>query len=164
MAATEPKVEVHHAGIAHEHRDMDHRIVIGFLVVLGCAGLLIHLSLWGLFRNMGAEEFAGHQTTNPMETSNEQLRPIGGDPAVTFPMPRLQPNPQADLNKFRLREEEQLSSYGWADRSTGKIHIPIEQAIDLMASSWPKNAGPSAQPTKPTTPVQKRASGPEEHE
>jgi hypothetical protein len=154
-----------HPDIAYEHRDMDHRIVLAFLVVLGCTGLLIHLALWGVFRDMGASDYAGHQTTNPMMTSNEELREVGGDPAVTFPMPRLQPNPQADLNKFRLREEEQLNSYGWVDQEHGKIHIPIEQAIDVMASSWPKNAEPGAQPTKPATPpAQKQNDQPEAHE
>jgi len=149
MAAIEPELEVRNPNVAFEHRDLDHRIVIAFLVVLACGGLLIHLALWGVFRGMGASEFAGHQTTNPIMTSNEQLRDVGGDPAVTFPMPRLQPNPQADLNKFRLREEEQLNSYGWVDQKAGKIHIPIERAIDVMANSWPKNAQSETQGGSP---------------
>src|SRR5690349_5962434 len=51
-----------------------------------------------------------------------------------FPEPRLQPNPAADLNKFRTQEDEILNSYGWADQQAGVAHIPIEQAIDIIAA------------------------------
>ena len=89
-----------------------------------------------MFEELAGSLFVPHQTTNPIVTSNEELHDIGGDPAVTMPMPRLQPDPVADLNKFRDREDEELNSYGWVDQQTGKIHIPIERAIDFMSGSW----------------------------
>jgi hypothetical protein len=163
MEASKPTLEVRHPDVAYEHRDLDHRIVLTFLFFLGCGGLLIHIALWGAFRTLGSAEYAGHQTTNPIMTSNEQLREVGGDPALTFPMPRLQPNPPADLNKFRVREEEQLNSYGWVDRSARRIHIPIERAIDIMASSWPDNEG-NTQARTLSPQASQQPHKPEEHE
>jgi hypothetical protein len=32
-----------------------------------------------------------------------------------------------------LREEQQLHSYGWVDQSAGSVHIPIDQAMQLIA-------------------------------
>ncbi len=153
MGTTNSELEIRHPKVAYEPRDMNHRTVFLFLFVLGCAGLLIHIGIWGLFVTWGQEEYAGHQTTNPIMTSNEELKEVGGDPAITFPRPRLQPNPVADLNKFRIREEEQLNSYGWVDPSVGRIRIPIERAIDILGTSWDEHSAklsgqsPAAKPS-----------------
>jgi hypothetical protein len=124
--------------VSYEPRDLSHRAVFAFLLILGCGGVVILLAMWGVFRYLGGSQYAGHQTTNPIMTSNEELKEIGGDPALSFPMPRLQPNDIADLNKFRVSEEEQLNSYGWVDQSQQKIHIPIERAIEMLGSAWPQ--------------------------
>jgi len=131
-------LDVRHLDVSYEHRDLSHRVVFGTLLTLLCAGMLIHLVVWGVFRHLGSSEFVPHQSTNPIMTSNEELKEVGGDPALSFPGPHLQPNPVADLNKFRVREEQELNTYGWVDQQAGKIHIPIERAIDILASSWPE--------------------------
>ena len=138
-AAINPSGEkrVQHSDVSFDLRDMEPRAVFGFFILLAAGGLLAHVAVWGVFRYMGGAEFAGHQTTNPIMTSTEQLREIGGDPAINFPPPNLQPDPTADLNKFRVSEEEELNSYGWIDPAARKIHIPIESAIDDMSKSWP---------------------------
>ncbi len=136
METNHSELEIRHPRVAYEHRDMDYRTVFVFLFVLACGALLIHIAIWGLFEQWGKDKYAGHQTTNPIMTSNEELKDIGGDPAVTFPPPQLQPNPVADLNKFRIREEQRLNSYGWVDPAAGRIRIPIERAIDILGSSW----------------------------
>jgi hypothetical protein len=128
---------VRHTDVSFDKGDLQHGPVFGFLIALAAGVLLVHVILWGVFRYMGEAQFAGHASTNPIMTSTEQLREIGGDPAIAFPKPSLQPDPIADLNKFRAGEEEELNSYGWVDPSSQKIHIPIESAIDTMSASWP---------------------------
>jgi len=128
---------IRHADVAYESRDLNHRAVFSFFLVLSIAVFLVYLVMWGLFKQLGGSQYAGHATTNPIMTSDEQLKEIGGDPANSFPMPHLQPDPVADLNKFRIREEQFLNTYGWVDQAQGKIHVPIETAIDIMAASWP---------------------------
>src|SRR5579885_2621695 len=135
--STSPEKRVRHVDVYFDPRDMSPRSVFSFFIVLAAGVLLVHVVLWGLFRYMGKPEFAGHQTTNPIMTSNEQLQEIGGDPALSFPPPTLQPNPVADLNKFRAAEEQEMNTYGWVDPNAGKIHIPIESAIDDLSKSWP---------------------------
>jgi hypothetical protein len=132
-----PEKRVRHADVGFDPRDLPHGPVFAFFLVLAAVVLMVHVGLWGVFQYLGHPQFAGHATTNPIMTSKEQLREIGGDPALTFPKPSLQPDPIADLNKFRAREEEEMNSYGWVDPGAQKIHIPIERAIDAMSQSWP---------------------------
>jgi hypothetical protein len=48
------------------------------------------------------------------------------------PEPRLQLNPQADLQIYLDRELQLMSTYGWIDQKAEVAHIPIEQAMDLL--------------------------------
>jgi hypothetical protein len=135
-SATFDAGRIRHPDVAYESRDLSHHVVFAFLLILAVGVFLIVIAVWGIFRNLGGNQYAGHQTTNSIMTSNEQLREVGGDPALSFPLPRLQPNDIADLNKFRLKEEERLNTYGWVDVSKGRIHIPVERALDMMAVTW----------------------------
>lgn len=129
--------QIRHTDVAFDASDLKHKPVFAFFIVLAGGVLLVHVFLWGIFQYMGKSQFAGHATTNPIMTSKEQLQEIGGDPPLTFPKPTLQPNPVADLNKFRAAEEEQMNTYGWVDPAAHRIHIPIERAIDAMSANWP---------------------------
>lgn len=137
-----PKIS--NAGVAYEIRDLSHVAVFYFFLALGVVIFFVFLALWGVFKQMGSDQYAGHQTANPIMTSQEQLKEIGGDPANSFPMPHLQPDPVADLNKFRIGEEQFLNTYGWVDQEQNRIHIPIEKAIDVMSASWPAQEEESA--------------------
>ena len=157
------QLRLRHPDVAFERADMSHGTVFSFLLTLACGLLFVHIALWGVFHYLGKPLIANHQTTNAIMTSNEELKDIGGDPALTFPKPTLQPNDVADLNKFRAAEEEQLTTYGWVDPGAQKIRIPIERAIDALSASWPnqQNAqassaseGASAAPAQ--APVQSR--------
>ena len=44
--------------------------------------------------------------------------------------PALQPRPNDDMADFSEAQEDLLHSYGWVDRVAGKVHIPIEQAME----------------------------------
>jgi hypothetical protein len=50
------------------------------------------------------------------------------------PEPRLQPSHHNDLMKMRAREDWELSHYFWIDKTKGKIAIPIERAMDIVAA------------------------------
>lgn len=130
------QAEVRHPKVGYEIRDLDYRAIFLFLAILAAGGLIAHIGVWAMFEELAGRLFVPHQTTNPIMTSNEELRDIGGDPALTMPMPRLQPDPVADLNKFRNQEDEELNSYGWVDQQAGKIHIPVERAIEILGDSW----------------------------
>lgn len=58
--------------------------------------------------------------------------------------PALQINAPADLAAHRAAEQWQLTSYGWVDRQTGVVRIPIERAMQNIAAAgikdWPETA------------------------
>lgn len=67
------------------------------------------------------------------------------------PEPRLQSSPEQELRAYRAREDWQLTHYYWLDKSKGRIAIPIEQAIQILAKRGvpPQSAAPNPTLTPP---------------
>ena len=64
-----------------------------------------------------------------------------------FPTPRLQVNPEAELASIKQQELARLESYGWVDQSAGIAHIPIDRALDILATQGlPKIPAPELKP------------------
>ena len=59
---------------------------------------------------------------------------VARQPTIAPPPPRLETNPPADLKTLRVREEQQLTSYGWVDRARGIVHVPIAEAMKRVAA------------------------------
>jgi hypothetical protein len=53
---------------------------------------------------------------------------------IAPPGPRLQTDPEDDLQMFRAEEEKRLNSYYWIDKQKGIVHIPIKEAMQQLAS------------------------------
>jgi hypothetical protein len=45
----------------------------------------------------------------------------------------LQPDPVADLARFRAEKAAMLQGYRWIDRAHGVAHIPIDEAMRIVA-------------------------------
>jgi len=58
-----------------------------------------------------------------------------------MPVPRLQSDPQGDMNDYRARAERESHSYGWIDRNQGVVRIPLDEAtrriLDRGIPDWP---------------------------
>ena len=48
------------------------------------------------------------------------------------PSPRLQNAPRAELKDYCDAQEQELNTYGWVDQRLRVVHIPIDQAMDLV--------------------------------
>jgi hypothetical protein len=67
----------------------------------------------------------------------------------------LQRFPANEIFEFRQRENRELTSYGWIDRSAGTVRIPIADAMRLTverglptrAATAPTDAAPSLMPS-----------------
>src|SRR5207253_9171034 len=89
----------------------------------------------------------------------------GGSTAPAFP--RLQISPPRDLEAFRSREQSELNSYGWINRTAGVARIPIDQAMNLLLErGLPTRRGTNEIKTGPSTyelmqprPVQSESQG-----
>jgi hypothetical protein len=53
--------------------------------------------------------------------------------APLFPAPRLQVDPQRDIEQVKARDNQLLSTFGWVDRQGGIVRIPIEHAMGLVS-------------------------------
>lgn len=108
----------------HELTDVKVAPLLQFAVMLT---VIVALTMWGSLKMLHA-----------METY------LGGSSDVRHPMqegiavpagPRLQTNEARDLGLFTDSIEKQIhgdSAYGWVDRPTDVVRVPIERAMELV--------------------------------
>lgn len=106
----------------YETRDVSVRGIVWFAGGLVVSCLVIAVLVIGLFRVL--------ERRHP---SLDSASRIAHKPHMIAPPPQLQVAPTADYEKFRAREEEELTTYGWVDKEAGVVRIPIERAMDLIA-------------------------------
>jgi hypothetical protein len=73
--------------------------------------------------------------SRPMQPMQELGIIVSPDlkPLTRFPRPNLENDDgHAELSALLTRQNNELNSYGWVDRSNGIIRIPIERAMDLI--------------------------------
>jgi hypothetical protein len=108
----------------YEERDVTFRpiaVVAAFLAMLSVATIGL---MYGLDRFLVAREAARSAPASPLAQSYGRQEP---------PVPRLQENPRRDIEALRAREQALLDSYAWVDRAAGRVRIPVERAIALLA-------------------------------
>ncbi len=58
--------------------------------------------------------------------------------------PALQSSPRADMARFQSAERARLNSLGWVDQASGRVHVPIADAMRRIAADgipgWPGGA------------------------
>ena len=133
MDANKPAEQGH--GVRAEPDRVSAKIVVGFgvVVVVLCAVAMVLVVV--LFRGL---EKGADRRDEKAEAAAGLERPSDA-PA---PLPRLQVYPVAHWQDFQAGERRRLASYGWMDRSSGAVHIPIERAMELVAQ---RGVGPLPQ-------------------
>lgn len=72
--------------------------------------------------------------------------PFRAKPVVTQenrlePWPRLQSNPLKDIAEFEREQTELETGYAWVDPTQGRVRIPLDRAMDIVATrglpKWP---------------------------
>lgn len=100
----------------YERQDVTVRgiaIAAAIVIVTFAAAML----LTGLVLRLGE----GGQAERPLQPQ-----------APAIPAPRLQEQPQQDLQAFKTARNVRLTSYGWVDRRAGIAHIPIDRAMRIV--------------------------------
>lgn len=64
----------------------------------------------------------------------------------TPPGPRLQTDFTSDVERLRQTEEALLTGYAWVDRGAGRVRIPVERAMELVAAGGLDSAAPRSTP------------------
>ena len=129
-----PRVEIHH-NVSYEPRDVNVRALLRLGIFIIISAVIIHAGGWMLFEYLSR--------SGPHERRPAMLFPQGGPQAP--PEPRLQLAPETDLKQKQAAANELLNSYGWVDRQSGVVRIPIEQAMKMVAEKgWPSPTPGSA--------------------
>lgn len=104
--------------------DLNVRAVV--LVAVGLAGLTLAVQavLWLHLQGLWAARRAEMPPPSPVARALPEAPPE----------PRLQTSPQEELKTLRAVEEARLHGWGWVDRRSGVVRIPIERAMELVVS------------------------------
>ena len=126
-----------------EFTDIEPSIAWKFAIWLGVAMLISAAIVYGTF-----VLFEGRA-----ETANAaaQAFPLAAGQVKEPPSPQLQTQPFKDIYQLREGEQQKLSEYGWVDKNTGTVHIPIDDAMNLLLQRGELRSRPD-QP-QVTTPV-----------
>jgi hypothetical protein len=66
--------------------------------------------------------------------TNPEMQKKVAELTNTFPTPRVQlDDGNEDVAELHAREDILLDNYSWADRAQGKVRIPIDRAMELIA-------------------------------
>lgn len=109
-------------GIDHE---IDARAIVKVGIWLAAVTVVSFLVGWGFYRALARAEARRDPPASPIAEANRPLPPAG---------PQLQPAPERDLASFRRGEQAILEQWGWSDRAAGRAQVPIERAIEQVAT------------------------------
>jgi hypothetical protein len=109
-----------HAETAYEKRDVNVRGIVYFVVTLFLVLGFTLISMRWLFGYFNYTQPLGPGVT---PFANSRTLP---------PEPRLQVHPVVDLDRMREEQNAMLNSYGWVDRATGKVRVPIDRAMEML--------------------------------
>jgi hypothetical protein len=127
----------------YETRDTNTGAILNFLVILAVVLVASGLICWGMFKI-----FSTHAVDQPASDSpfaDTRQLPLG---------PQLQVNPREDWLKFRQGQEDSLHTYGWENRTAGIVHVPIEEAMELLVKKGlPVQNAPQTQPADDKKPA-----------
>jgi hypothetical protein len=148
-AASLPQgVDAEDLAAGYEHGDMNPAVVGAAAV-----GLLLTLALVLVGVTLFEQAIVGIPFT--VSRPADLVGGLQAAPAPTPPAPVLEAESGQTLSPYRSIEERKLNSYGWVDRSTGVIRIPIDRAMDLTAQR-----GLPSRPAAATTPQDNGATSP----
>jgi len=144
--------------LAHETTDISLTGVVAFIIALAFCGLVIFVVLWGVFhfatnyalkqdevdrrdpwvQNTETQvEQAAKKLRTPENKSKEpgSMEMADAESRIRvsrFPQPRLQDDDVHDLAVMREAEDIYLNQYFVLDKNSGKVNIPIQQAMQAV--------------------------------
>lgn len=133
------------ASQGYEQSDVGTTGIIWFMVIMGIFVAVTAFACYGIGKVLNAHlnKEDGPNTKWTRTADIRQLGNLPSSPALqnkmaeitqSFPMPRLQQDDgNQDVADLHAREDILLDNYTWADQSKGKVRIPIERAMEIIA-------------------------------
>lgn len=104
-----------------------------FVAIFALGAVLIQLVIYAAY-----DHLKGGRALGAQEARGKSLAQLPRPPLDTAPQLQGTPDYQTfgppEVAALREKEERFLSSYGWVDRQRGKVHIPIAEAMQLLAA------------------------------
>jgi hypothetical protein len=117
----------------YEKRDANAKWIFGIVAFLLLGGLVMHFAVGVLTSHLA-------KTAAPADRWNTAHGPSAVSEQT--PGPRLQISPAEDLKDFRVREDSNLNTYGWVNRTSGIVHVPIDRAMEMaLQNGFPTRTG-----------------------
>jgi hypothetical protein len=141
----EPEPRQVDASHGYERSDVGVTGIVVFLVALSIfvavAGALSYGIGKAINAHMAKEDGPVNKWTQPVDVrqlgnmpNSPELQNKMAELTQRFPTPRLQTDDgNQDVADLHAREDLLLENYSWVDRSQGKVRIPIERAMQLIA-------------------------------
>jgi Na+-transporting methylmalonyl-CoA/oxaloacetate decarboxylase gamma subunit len=133
------------ASAGYEQSDVRVTGIIVFLVSLAILVAVCGIVTYGMGKLINAR-MNKEDGPNNKWTKTAQIRELGNLPSNpemqnkvaeitrSFPTPRVQTDDgNQDVSDLHQREDLLLDNYTWVDQSQGKIRIPIERAMQIIA-------------------------------
>jgi hypothetical protein len=142
--SAQPQGSQRRKGAGYEKRDANAKWIFAIIVFFIITGLVMHFALAGVMERFEkkpspADKYAGtrHGPVLIAQATN---------------VPHLQLMPAEDLNNFRTKEELELNTYGWINRTAGVVRIPIVRAMELVLErGLPTRSGTNGTATGPSS-------------
>ena len=145
LASHGPKREDIDASAGYERSDASVTGIAVFMTSLLIFVAVIGLLCYGIGKvfnaNMNREDGPNSKWTKTVDIrqlgnlpSSPEMQNKVAELTQTFPTPRLLTDDgDEDVADLHAREELLLNNYTWVDQSKGKVRIPIERAMELIA-------------------------------
>jgi hypothetical protein len=139
--------EPRNPSVGYDKSDLGARGILIFFLVLAVFAVAIHLCVLGMY--VGMTRFAEKRDPETSPLAPNTVTPRSGILTNTanvnvqkFPEPRLQNDDTGDMTRFLQQETAALTAVPWQD-AEGLVHLPIEQAMKVVATRLPVRGGAS---------------------
>jgi hypothetical protein len=145
MDANKPTPGHNPHGVAAEPDRVPTKVVVALYGLLAVAAIGAAIVVLVVFR--GLEKRAERKDRAEIAAAGLE-RPQD----VIPPPPRLQIHPVASWKAFRDAESARLATYGWMNRPSGAVHVPVERAMEIVLERGvgPLPPGPVPAPQPPS--------------
>jgi hypothetical protein len=135
------------AALGYEKSDVGVTGIVVFLTALSIFVVVAAVLCYGIgmvfFAHLGKEDGPRTKWTKTVDlrplgnlANNPELQNKLAELTQQFPTPRLQTDDgNQEIADLHAREDLLLENYSWVDRSQGKVRIPIERAMELIAKN-----------------------------
>lgn len=105
-------------------REINLKAIAWSIGILVAVAVVVQFLVYGLIVGFNKFDDKREPAPSPVPTANRQPPP---------PLPRLQTTPEGDMKQYREDEDRLLGKAAWVDQGQGRVRIPIDLAMEIVA-------------------------------